>query len=186
MFDRLRDRCGTTISDLLNMHPDAPLMAREYIGSSGRPAEVFGIFDRNQDGIVSLDEIEDFQSPVSEEDPLGYLINYVSREMKLNLLDAEVKKEIGIELSDLEGDATSQFFSYNGLCDLTKQYVNNSGIANSMCAKLSAAEAAEGRGNLGAKRGALRAYIHVNAQSGKSITSGNATTLITFAHTLEP
>ena len=56
-----------------------------------------------------------------------------------------------------------------------------------MCAKLSAAEAAEGRGNLGAKRGALRAYMnHVNAQSGKSITSGNATTLITFAHTLEP
>lgn len=56
-----------------------------------------------------------------------------------------------------------------------------------MCAKLSAAKAAEERDNLSAKRGALGAYMNkVNAQSGQSITSGNATTLITFAHTLEP
>lgn len=187
MFDRLRDRCGTTISHLLNMDQDAPLLARGYVGSSGRPAEVFAMFDRNQDGTVSLDEIETFQSPVSEDDPLAYLIRYVSQEMKLDLVSPDVKLANGVELSDLEGDATSLYFSYSGLCDLTKQYVSNSGIANSMCAKLSAAEAAEERGNVQAKRGALGAYMnHVAAQSGKSLTPGRATTLITFARTLEP
>ena len=187
MFDRLRDRCGTVISHLLNMDQNAPLLARGYVGSSGRPAEVFAVFDRNQDGTVNLDEIENFQSPVSEDDPLAYLITYVSREMKLDLVSPELKSASGLALSDLEGDATSLYFSYSGLCDLTKSYVDNTGIANSMCAKLRAAEAAEERGDVEAKRGALGAYInHVAAQSGTGTTHGRATTLITFARTLEP
>jgi hypothetical protein len=56
-----------------------------------------------------------------------------------------------------------------------------------MCAKLDAAADAEQRGNHAAKHGALHAYRNqVTAQSDKALTARRATTLITFARTLEP
>ncbi len=187
MFDRLRDRCGTAIANLLNMNQEAPLQARSYVGSPDRPAEVFGAFDSNHDGTVSLAEIENFQSPVSDLDPFAYLIPYVSDEMKLDLISQDLKTETGARLSDLEGEATAQYFSYDGLCALTQSYVTSAGIANGMCAKLRAAANAEARGNHEAKLGALNAYINlVNAQSGRALTIRRATTLTTFARTLKP
>jgi len=187
MFERLRDRCGTTIANLLNLDQAAPSEARAYLGSPARPAEVFAMFDSDHDGSVSLAEIENFQSPVSDLDPFADLIPCVIEEMKLDLVGPDVKMETGAELSDLEGDATAQYFSYDGLCVLTRSYVNKTGIANSMCAKLDAAEDAEQRGDLAAKRGALHAYRNqVTAQSDQALAARRATTLITIARTLEP
>ena len=90
----------------------------------------------------------------------------------------DVKASIGVQLSDLQGDPTAQFFSYSGLCDLTRMYVNKEGVANAMCAKLSAAEAAETRGDYEARNGALGAYLNqVAAQTGKALTRRSATIL---------
>jgi len=75
--------------------------------------------------------------------------------------------------------------SYANLCALTRSYVDNAGIANALCAKLEAAEAAEARGNENAKRGALGAYVNqLEAQSGKSITADSAAWLAGLAGSL--
>ena len=153
MFNRLRDRGAETISDLLTMNQDAPRLARDYVGSS--PASVFNMFD-----------------------PLAAFLAFAGNEMKLDLLSPDVKASIGVQLSDLQGDPTAQFFSYSGLCDLTRIYVNKEGVANAMCAKLSAAEAAETRGDYEARNGALGAYLNqVAAQTGKALTRRSATIL---------
>ena len=178
MFDRLRDRAAETISDLLNMNQDAPRLAREYVGSS--LAAVFNTFDRNGDGIVGIAEIQSFQNPgeVNQQDPVAAFLAFAGNEMKLDTLSQDVKESIGVRFSDLQGDPTAEFFSYSGLCDLTKMYVNKEGVASAMCAKLSAAEAAEERGDYEARNGALGAYLNqVAAQSGKALTRRRAETL---------
>jgi hypothetical protein len=64
------------------------------------------------------------------------------------------------------------------LCTLTRELVTKSGVADGLCAKLNAAGAAAARGDLNAKRGALRAFANqLAAQTGKSITAANAATL---------
>lgn len=65
-----------------------------------------------------------------------------------------------------------------GLCTLTRELVTNSGVADGLCAKLNAAGAAAARGDLNAKRGALRAFANqLAAQTGKTISAADAATL---------
>lgn len=68
------------------------------------------------------------------------------------------------------------------LCNLTRRFVSHAGIANSLCVKLNAAEAAAARGNLAGKAGPLNAYVkEVQAQTGKAISATNAAILIRLA-----
>jgi hypothetical protein len=68
------------------------------------------------------------------------------------------------------------------LCALTRTLVASSDIANSLCAKLSAASASLARGNLTAHENQLDAFIHeVEAQRGKAISDANARSLIDLA-----
>ena len=187
MFARIRDRGAETVSDLLNMDRDAPPLARQYVSSPATLASVFNMFDGNGDGTVGIEEIQNFQNfdDGNAESPVGAFLAFVGDEMKLEVLSPEVKATIGVQLSDLQGDPAAQFFSYDGLCTLTKQYVNKEGVAHAMCAKLSAAGAAEARGDHEGKRGSLGAYLNqVAAQSGKALTRSRATTLTTLAKTL--
>jgi prepilin-type N-terminal cleavage/methylation domain-containing protein len=187
MFARIRDRGAETLSDLLNMDGDAPPLARGYVNSPDTVASVFNMIDGNGDGTVGLEEIQNFQNfdGRNAEGPVTAFLAFVGNEMKLDVLGPEVTRTIGVQLSDLEGDPAAQLFSYGGLCTLTKQYVNKEGVADAMCAKLSAAEAAEARGDYEAKRGSLGAYMNqVAAQSGKALTRRRATTLTTLAKTL--
>ena len=126
MFARIRDRGADTLSDLLNMDQDAPPLARAYVKSPDTLASVFNMFDGNADGTVGMDEIQNFQNFDDEnaESPVGALLAFVGDEMKLDVLSPELKSSIGVRLSDLQGDGTTEFFSYEGLCTLTKQYVN--------------------------------------------------------------
>lgn len=69
-----------------------------------------------------------------------------------------------------------------GLCTLTRELVTNSGVADGLCAKLNAAGAAAARGDLNAKRGALRAFANqLAAQTGKAISAADAATLAELA-----
>jgi hypothetical protein len=86
--------------------------------------------------------------------------------------------------SDVAGNtasASSQYeviVTYQSLCNLTRMLVANEGIANSLCVKLNAASAAQARGTLTAKAGALGAYgREIAAQTGKAITPETASIL---------
>lgn len=71
------------------------------------------------------------------------------------------------------------------LCTLTRTFIDNAGIANSLCRKLDAAAAAAARGQRATARNILDAYAHeVEAQRGKKITDANATILIAIVTTL--
>ncbi|MHB1241869.1 MAG: ExeM/NucH family extracellular endonuclease [Gaiellaceae bacterium] len=75
--------------------------------------------------------------------------------------------------------------SYANLCALTRSYVDKEGVANALCAKLEAAEAAAARGNENAKNGSLGAYANqLAAQSGKSIPADAAAWLAALAGAL--
>ena len=66
-------------------------MAREYVGSSGTPPSVFNMFDRNGDGIVTVDEIQNFQSfNNGNQDPLAGFLAFVGDEMKLGSLEETI------------------------------------------------------------------------------------------------
>ena len=75
--------------------------------------------------------------------------------------------------------------TYSLLCSLTESYVRNHGIANALCAKLDAAQAADERGNDEAKNGALGAYVNqLEAQSDKALSADAAAWLAGLAGTL--
>ena len=68
--------------------------------------------------------------------------------------------------------------TYDGLCILTRSYVDDADVADSLCAQLAAAKAAAARGNDNAKKNALNAYLNLlKAQIGKSVTAAEAATL---------
>ncbi len=83
------------------------------------------------------------------------------------------------------GSASGSFevtASLDGLCTLVQRFVSHRGIANSLCAKTSAAERAR---NDSAHDGALGAFINeVQAQSGKKIDAADALVLIAIANAL--
>ena len=75
--------------------------------------------------------------------------------------------------------------TYESLRSLTRQFVGQRGILNSLEAKLNAAEAAAARGNAQAKAGAIGAFINeLQAQAGKALTAAQAATLIALAQAL--
>lgn len=72
------------------------------------------------------------------------------------------------------------------LCNLTKQFVSNGGIANSLCVKLDNAAKQAAAGNTTASDNVLGAYINeVAAQSGKALTAAQADILTRLAKALQ-
>ena len=191
MFIRIRDRGASIISDLLGTNPNASSMIRGYVSAPGRPAAIFSILDRNGDGTVNISELQNssgIETP-NQPDPVASFLAFVNDEMKFDLVSPDLKSTIGVQLSDLHGDPAAQFSSYEGLCTLTRAYVNSNddagGVANGLCAKLEAAEDAEARGDDQAKQHLLDAYANqLSAQAGKKLTRVNATTLNRLAQTL--
>ena len=75
--------------------------------------------------------------------------------------------------------------TYASLCALVRSYVDDTDVADSLCAKLASAEAAAARGNEKAKKAMLAAFVkQVEAQSGKSMTAAEAATLVDLAKKL--
>jgi hypothetical protein len=69
-------------------------------------------------------------------------------------------------------------FSLSTLRSLTKEFVTQAGVANSLCAKLDAAEAAGKRGQAKVKAQTLRAYLNqLRAQTGVTVAADRAGTL---------
>jgi hypothetical protein len=132
--------------------------------------------------MVNLEEFLNFDT--GSEISIADFLEFVSQEMKLEELSPDARRRIGVEISALQGNPTEAFFSFDGLCDLTHQYIDE-GKANSLCANLRAAKAADARGDAQAKARFIRAYIdEVMEQVHKTLTRRNGTTLATLARTL--
>jgi hypothetical protein len=72
------------------------------------------------------------------------------------------------------------------ICALVQRWVSQAGIANSMCVKLSNAQAAFDRGNRNAGDNVLDAFINeVGAQTGKAVAADKAAILTSLAQTLK-
>jgi hypothetical protein len=85
-----------------------------------------------------------------------------------------------VTASELEWDQAMNLFSYEGMRHVTVLMAGEH--ANSLNAKLSAAEEAEKRGDAHAQNGALNAYRNeLGAQAGKSISAADARTLATLS-----
>jgi prepilin-type N-terminal cleavage/methylation domain-containing protein len=197
MFARIRDKGAQTLGNLLKLDRDAPRLAREYVNASDQVASVFNMFDANGDRTVSVAEIQHFQNFDGQNQGglLPEFLAFAGDEMKLGLLSPELKSTITVHLLDLHDDPAAQIFSYEGLCKLTRQYVNqgdcssrdneDDGVAHAMCAKLRRAQAAEACGDRAAKQRWLEAYIHqVEAETGETLTRTRANTLTALARTL--
>jgi hypothetical protein len=71
------------------------------------------------------------------------------------------------------------------LCALVQRFVNKTGVAGSLCAKLDAAAAARDRGNSRTEHNILKAFANeVNAQRDKSISPADADLLLDLASAL--
>lgn len=72
--------------------------------------------------------------------------------------------------------------SFSSLCNLTRRFSSNAGVALGLCAKLNAADASVASGDQNAKAGEIGAYQNqVAAQSGKAISVTNAAILSELA-----
>ncbi len=183
MFDNIRAEAADTVADLLNLDSSAPSQVRDFVESGNTIPDAFARLDANGDGLVTFEDILDFDRDRSS--PLGRFLAIVGTEMKLGAANENVSALPGVTLSSLQGDPGALFFSFDGLCSLTKQFVSQDGIAVSLCAKLDAAKAAASAGDLDAKQGALQAYENeISAQAGKTLTFRRAITLMTLAKTL--
>ncbi len=119
-----RRESAAALSNLLTMDCQAASLVRDYVRSSGTPGAVFNMFDSNGDQVVNLGEIQNFQNgPRSADSPVAALIAIAGDEMKLDELSPDVRSAISVRLTDLQGSPAAQFFSYDGLCDLTREYV---------------------------------------------------------------
>jgi hypothetical protein len=191
MFQNILERGAETVAALLMMDQASLGQIRDYVGSEDAVSSVFGSLDKDGDKNVTVAEIRDFKPNVDLDrdpelyDPLRSFLSFVRQEMKFDSFSEQLNAEVGVELSELDGNPASQLFAYDGLCDLTRLYVAAHGVANSMCAKLAAADAAAARGDHRVKNNILGAYRNeAEAQAGKKMTRQHATVLITLSRTL--
>ncbi|HMG32624.1 MAG TPA: prepilin-type N-terminal cleavage/methylation domain-containing protein [Blastocatellia bacterium] len=182
MFTKILAKGAEVVTELFNstdVGPSAIPLARDFVRSPDTLPIVFSALDSNGDEVVTPQEI------LSRGPGPGGFIDFIKEEMEFGAGNEDVSSLPGVSLSDLKGDNAAALFSYEGLCHLTQLFVQHHGVADSLCAKLTAAEAAEARGNARAKAGALRAYRNeVAAHSGKTLTDREATILTTLSQTL--
>ncbi|MBI3865707.1 MAG: hypothetical protein HY290_27860 [Planctomycetia bacterium] len=102
----------------------------------------------------------------------------------LRLTDDEIHDLADMDLTNLQGDPAF-LFSYESLRMVSTLYSNHDGVTSGLVAKLDAAEAAETRGNLSAKRGQITAFQNqVRAQTGKALNGQQARTMLAISKTL--
>jgi prepilin-type N-terminal cleavage/methylation domain-containing protein len=141
---------------------------RDYTTSGATVQDVFNRLDTNHDGMLTVTEM------LADNSLLHDLLTTVQRTFGLDFTNEDGSSpQIG--LADLTSDLGPPLVSYESLRIATKDYVTKPGVANALIDKLNEAEAAEARGDLSAKAGALGAYLNqVRAQAGKALTEREA------------
>ena len=167
-------QAAETVVPLLLAQPEAIPLVRSHLAESGITDSVFDLLDSDRDGVLTLDEM--LKNPL--------IAPFASFLKTPGFFGPDIDAQIAVTKNDLAGDP-GLLFSYDGLRTLTEFYSTREGVSHGLIAKLDAAEAAEKRGDLDAKAGALGAFVNqVRAQTGKAITLNQALVLSTLARTL--
>lgn len=129
---------------------------------------------------------QDTLSGMAEDPCTGPLVEQPAYALELG------SHEVAVRAADQAGNVTttaatySVAVSYRSLCRLTSQFAAKKGIAKSLKSKLRAAAAAEERGDLNARDGALGAYRNgVEAQQGKALTMEQGAVLGRLSQSLQ-
>ena len=185
MFNQVLAIGASKNSALLNLDPAAVSEARTFVSSPTTLPLVFNLLSAPSPvgTQVTFSSILNFsQSP----DLLQGFLPELLQPMQLSAGNDIVASIPGVSLADVTAvPLTIQMFEYSGVCQMTQVYETNPDIAHSLCAKLSAAQEAEEKGNARAKAGELNAYSHeLEAQAGKTLTQHQVDVLMTLAKTL--
>ncbi len=167
-------QAAETVTPILLAHPELIPQVRAFLMQADIVDQIFNMLDLNGDGVLTLDEMLQ-----------NALIAPFAAFLKTpGFFGPEIDAQIELKRGDLVGDPAF-LFSYESLRILTAFYVKNHGIAHALIVKLDAAEAAEMRGDLHAKAGALKAFSNqLSAQSDKALPAVQSQALITLARTL--
>jgi prepilin-type N-terminal cleavage/methylation domain-containing protein len=185
VFERIRAKGAETIAGLLRLHRDAPNRARDFVNSAEGRTAAFNAIDGNDDGFVDLAELGNINT--STDLSLSELTTFISDQLKFDRLDWDVVYTTKIDWSGPrdEGPEESILISFDGVVNLTSWYVSDPVTAESLTAKLRAAEAAEARGDAHMKASMLRAYTHQVARlTCTTLTINQAATLAAMARAL--
>jgi type II secretory pathway pseudopilin PulG len=153
MFKRIRAAGAEKIAELLNQDKTALLSVRDFVESSETTRAVLRGIDANGDGEFSLEEIRNLNT--GSELSLAGFLDFVSDEMKLDMLSPELNRQLSVGLPAVQNEPGNSLFTFDSACNLTRQYVGKEEDANRLCGLLRAAEEAWRRGDIAAKDGFL-------------------------------
>jgi hypothetical protein len=158
-FDRIFSAGAQTVSELLQLHPDATIEARSFVEMPATRDQVLVILDRNVDGNISLTDLYqwpgafagrfDGVSPELEE-PLRAFLNKVSLELKLDTMNQQMADD---------SHSGKTWATLEGLCDLVVLHVSDKKVASDLCKSLTLADAAKQRGDLRTRDRLLAQYF---------------------------
>ena len=185
MFNQVLSIGASKMAELLKLDETAVQQIRSFVDAPSTIPTVFSqVAISSESGqVVSFSGIQRFnQYP----DLLDGFLPTLLAPMQLGTANENVAALPGVTLTQVsETPLNPNMVSYSGICKMTEIYDTKPGIAHSLCAKLSAAQEAEERGDEQAKKGALDAYAHeLEAQTDKTLTQHQASVLMTLAKTL--
>lgn len=189
MIDGIHSDGAQAVCELLRLHPDAPSGARAFIEAPSTLDQVLDIVDADGNGTVSLVETFDWPGRYAQrfdgidpaiEEPVRRFMTSVRQRMKIDTLNEEMGREVGVGVDVLRSsDGGQTLFSLDGLCRLIDRYATDQKVADELCRLLRRAEAAAARGDLRARDRILGEYFEeLERQVHKTLTRRNATTLI--------
>jgi prepilin-type N-terminal cleavage/methylation domain-containing protein/prepilin-type processing-associated H-X9-DG protein len=157
MFERIRAAGAEKIAELLNQDKTALLSVRDFVESPVTTNEIFRGIDTDANWEINLSELRNLKR--GSELSLAGFLDFVSDEMKLDMLSPELDRQISVGLPTVQSEPGYSLFSFDSLCNLTRLYVNREVDANRLCELLRGAEEAEARGDTAAKDGFLDSYV---------------------------
>ena len=189
MFDRIYAEAARTVSQLLQLHPDATSQARSFFETPATVDQVLLLIDRDADEHISFADLYDYPGAFARrwdgidpelEEPLRALLNNIGKELKLETLDQEMATDSGVGIGILRSmDGGQTWFSRDGLCRLADLYVTDEKVADGFCKQLRLAEAANQRGDLRNRDKLLAEFFgDVEEQVHLTLTRRNATAMV--------
>jgi prepilin-type N-terminal cleavage/methylation domain-containing protein len=184
-FASVAGKAAETIAMLLATDKETTAQVRDYVRAPGTVPDVFSRFDMNKDTMVSLSEILAFDT--SPTTPIGSLLAFTRQELRLGAA-GELLTLPAVQLPMLEGqDPAAAFFSYDGLCGLTKTLAAKPMVARSLCYWLNVGERAEINANARREALALGTYLRgLQTQVHTGVTRRAQLLLSQLGLTLEP
>lgn len=191
MFDRIYQEGARTVGQLLQLHPQATLEARSFVGSPGTPTQVARLLDRNKDDGLQVADLYDYPGAfagrfdgVDEtlQEPLRDFLNKAGKELKLDTLTAAQSTQIdaGTGIGFLTSlDQGQTWFSVTGICRLGNLTISNPKVAEEFCKQARQADAANQRGDLRTRDKILQTHFaELEREIHISITRTDANAMI--------